>query len=435
MATHPLIEVLKQPWSATALTPDQEQRGADVASAKELWNKVMQDFRARKDEITKDLLEKDNGNNENETRHVEQPFCFMDLPGEIRDMIYDFSIQDDAVMRQRRVREESFRRCLLNRSFGSPSWYHIRQHTARARKQEDIEYTREQLDRKNELRKLRKAKKENGLTDGCCEAFERQIFHDTFYLYYSRKREGLWFTWTVKNLDFFHFLRFWQSLMTRGDHSVEIKPEEVHLKFVDENEMKDIVLHDRKFENVKRLVELHWLEGFPLWGRLTGCTDFEDDRGPFFDWMYSVRQIVALYRVNRETWKSHSIKHLRKCEDLDDDESLETNFPALADVELVEKIIDMLCYAIEYNLGYRGNYTLLGRDGKECDKDVFKVFWYKRNHRKIALEREHAFVHHVRQYRNKIDKELRDLLGETYGEWERLADDMSYTELFPAWIL
>ncbi|KAI0606523.1 hypothetical protein TUN199_09381, partial [Pyrenophora tritici-repentis] len=342
MATHPLIEVLKQPWSATALTPDQEQRGADVASAKELWNKVMQDFRARKDEITKDLLEKDNGNNENETRHVEQPFCFMDLPGEIRDMIYDFSIQDDAVMRQRR------------------------------------------------------------------------IFHDTFYLYYSRKREGLWFTWTVKNLDFFHFLRFWQSLMTRGDHSVEIKPEEVHLKFVDENEMKDIVLHDRKFENVKRLVELHWLEGFPLWGRLTGCTDFEDDRGPFFDWMYSVRQIVALYRVNRETWKSHSIKHLRKCEDLDDDESLETNFPALADVELVEKIIDMLCYAIEYNLGYRGNYTLLGRDGKECDKDVFKVFWYKRNHRKIALEREHAFVHHVRQYRNKIDKELRDLLGETY---------------------
>lgn len=170
MATHPLIEVLKQPWSATTFTPAQEQRRADVARAKELWNKVLQDFRARRDDITKDLLEKDNGNNENETPHVEQPFRFMDLPGEIRDMIYDFSIQDDAVMRQRRVREESFRRCLLNRSFGSPSWYYIRQHTARARKQKDIEYTREQLDRENELRKLlnklsrqqlRKAKKEN----------------------------------------------------------------------------------------------------------------------------------------------------------------------------------------------------------------------------------------------------------------------------------
>jgi hypothetical protein len=33
------------------------------------------------------------------------------------------------------------------------------------------------------------------------------------------------------------------------------------------------VLHTRKFENVKRLIELHRLEGFSLWDCLTGCSN------------------------------------------------------------------------------------------------------------------------------------------------------------------
>ena len=201
----------------------------------------------------------------------------------------------------------------------------------------------------------------------------------------------------VRNLDFFPFFRFWQSLTTR-DWLVEVKPNEVHVKFDNTNELRDKVFHARKFENVKRLVELHWLEGFPLWGCLTGFNNYAGERGPFFDWMYSVRQVVALYRVDHETWKWHSIKYLEEYKDLDNGESLEEGFSALLDAELVEKVIDMPCDEIEYNLGYDGNYSLLGRDGKEWDKNVFKVFPYKRNHRKNASEKQHFVVHTVDQY-------------------------------------
>jgi hypothetical protein len=65
----------------------------------------------------------------------------------------------------------------------------------------------------------------------------RKIFHDTFYLYYSTKREGLWFKWTILNLDFFPFLCFWPSLTTR-EWSVEIKPQDVHVVFEDGTKSK-----------------------------------------------------------------------------------------------------------------------------------------------------------------------------------------------------
>jgi hypothetical protein len=37
---------------------------------------------------------------------------------------------------------------------------------------------------------------------------DRQVFQDTFYLFYSTTRVGLWVKWVVRNLDFFPFLRF-----------------------------------------------------------------------------------------------------------------------------------------------------------------------------------------------------------------------------------
>jgi hypothetical protein len=63
--------------------------------------------------------------------------------------------------------------------------------------------------------------------------------------------------------------------ITQIPHPIEILPNQVHVNYDDTDEGKDRVPHLRKFENVKRLIELHWLEGFPLWGCLAGTCDSE----------------------------------------------------------------------------------------------------------------------------------------------------------------
>jgi hypothetical protein len=156
--------------------------------------------------------------------------------------------------------------------------------------------------------------------------------------------------------------------------------------------------------------------------------DHETDHGPFFHWVYSVRQIVALCGIDRETWKWHSANYLRRCEVVDDDTSAANNFASLGDAELVETVIAILCKAIEYSLGYECNSVSVGRDGKEWDKDIFKVSRYKKTHRKIAYAREHAIVYVIGQYRVKIDGELREQLGTAYADWEKIPDDQGILE-------
>jgi hypothetical protein len=138
--------------------------------------------------------------------------------------------------------------------------------------------------------------------------------------------------------------------------------------------------------------------------------------------MYSVRQIVALYRTDYEAWKSLSIKHLYECRMMDEEDSSTEELAALSDDELVEAVIDMLCRAIEYNLGYGGFYSHVGRDKTEWNEDAITMFSYKRSYVKVAYEKEHAIVHVVGQYRKRVDKELRERLGGAYEEWEELPD-------------
>ena len=105
-----------------------------------------------------------------------------------------------------------------------------------------------------------------------------------------------------------------------------------------------------------------------------------------------------------------------------DDDALESDFATLSDAELVEAVIDMLCGAIEYNLGYTGSYARIGRDQTEWDQDIFETFRYKGSHFRTAYEKEHAIVRVVSLYR-KVDRTLRDQLGEIYEDWESVPDD------------
>jgi hypothetical protein len=136
----------------------------------------------------------------------------------------------------------------------------------------------------------------------------REIFRETFHFIYSSAQEGLRIRCVVRHLDFFPFLRFYQLLTKTlyphkhdpskphkgGLDSKEIGPSKLYILFDLREDERDGVLHATKFSQVKRLIELHWVDGLPIWGCLTGLGDcYGDDEGPFTDWMYSVRQIVA----------------------------------------------------------------------------------------------------------------------------------------------
>ena len=113
---------------------------------------------------------------------------------------------------------------------------------------------------------------------------------------------------------------------------------------------------------------------------------------------------------------------------MDHNDSPFNKIEALSDTELVKAIVEVLCNAIEYNLRYKGSYSRIDRDETECDESVFEILNYKRQHVKVAHEKEHAIVHFVGQCRKKDDKEWKERLGETYDEWETLSMDARIPE-------
>ncbi|KAF1935841.1 hypothetical protein EJ02DRAFT_483310 [Clathrospora elynae] len=58
----------------------------------------------------------------------------------------------------------------------------------------------------------------------------RQLFQDTFYLFYSTSRDGMWIKWNIRHLDFFPFLRFYQ-MFNSPLYPVEISPSRLYTAF------------------------------------------------------------------------------------------------------------------------------------------------------------------------------------------------------------
>ncbi|KAL1799247.1 hypothetical protein ACET3X_003284 [Alternaria dauci] len=479
-----VLDELKKPWSATVLTETQKQHRSDVARAKELWTSILDELRGSYQSTVKRY-------DFRKSTQPFFPFFELppELRNEIYGLCLENErVERNPKMESHREYYGLFR----SKSWVVYSKQSQRVREIRASKPTIMQMERDEARRKklNKIveRRLKHAQsRKGGLTPGALEALElyrqehdmytpraqeilpdgeinhdqgifdprkenekkgvlevdatgnllddlpilslvdRQIFCETFFLYYSMTREGLWVKWRVRNLDFFPFLRFYRSLTT-GQLRLEIPPSRLHIELQTDEEERDGYWHAKKFSHVKRLVELHWLDGFPLWGCLTGLSDRQDCKGPFGDYMYSVRQTVALYRVDHEAWKSCSIKYLHRSQEMDHDDSSVGKIEALSDSELVEATIDMLCNAMEYNLGYKGSYSRIGRDGTEWDENVFEMFNYEQQHAKVAHEKEHAIVHIVGQYRKRIDKELKGWLGEAYDEWERLSDDARIPE-------
>lgn len=116
---------------------------------------------------------------------------------------------------------------------------------------------------------------------------------------------------TIRNLNFFSFYRFCQMLGRPSSKTCSVTGSLVDMEFDTVFHKKDMTLHANTFYYVKRLVELHWLQGFPLWDVVTGLSTNEGNpRNPLTDFMYSILQIVALWRVDHDQWKFKATDYL-----------------------------------------------------------------------------------------------------------------------------
>ncbi|KAF2826860.1 hypothetical protein CC86DRAFT_21396 [Ophiobolus disseminans] len=135
----------------------------------------------------------------------------------------------------------------------------------------------------------------------------------------------------------------------------------------------------------------------PIWGCLTGLSSNEDNpQNPFTDYMYAIRQIVALWRVDHAIWKPRAIECISICRTIERKNNISaTYWRKRPDAEIVEATIGILSKAAEYQLGYKGSWLPIGRDGSEWNGDHMNMFRFVGEHRKTACQKEHAFVYAV----------------------------------------
>ncbi len=156
------------------------------------------------------------------------------------------------------------------------------------------------------------------------------------------------------------------------------------------------------FSSFKHLIELHWFRNFPLWHCLTGSgrsiESSSDDQRAIANCMYSLRQTVALFHIDRPTWRSLSITLLHLQSIMEDEERPESFWDQKSNVELVEAAIESMVASLRCRVGHN---------------------------KKVGLILKHAIIHVENLHRKKVDAALRQRLGNGYGEWERLPEDQS----------
>ncbi|KAI8933081.1 hypothetical protein NX059_009725 [Plenodomus lindquistii] len=251
-----------------------------------------------------------------------------------------------------------------------------------------------------------------------------QIFRETFFLYYSRPKKGLWFSWKVQTLNFFPLLRFWQALtnplLRAVDEDDRLQLEQIFIVIdTSEDAHEELDECGKRFDHVKRLIELHWLEGLPLWGCFTGLHD-DREIGPLQDWLYSVHQIVALHRADRARWKQETVKVVHKAS-FDNIVSAK-NWKTCSDAKFLEGAIEMLHQAILIHLGCEIDFRPRSRDGAQWSSDGATMLRYAGFVRVKASAEGKVFLLVVRRHCTVMNKLLREKLGEEYKKWELYAD-------------
>ncbi|KAF1918831.1 hypothetical protein BDU57DRAFT_121428 [Ampelomyces quisqualis] len=138
---------------------------------------------------------------------------------------------------------------------------------------------------------------------------------------------------------------------------------------------RDVEANQATAHNIKRLIEVHWLHGFPLWASLTSLSD--QAQILFTDYMYSVRQVVALWRLDETLWRRLTVRSLRVYDLVKCRVSQEMFWANKSTPELVEAAISMLAEASEFKLGYRGSWSPEARGGSDWHEKHMRMFWYR----------------------------------------------------------
>jgi hypothetical protein len=257
----------------------------------------------------------------------------------------------------------------------------------------------------------------------------RQMFAEVFDVFFPKVKdkspEGSRYAIRIQNLNLFPFFRFCQML-GRGEWTVQVPAHMIDVYWCDDEVQQDRALGLRKFSMLKRLVELHWLRGVPIWTCFTEPSAGNFDGGALPDILYSIRQIVALQRSVPAQWRGISTEYVRNCEITEVICVPQTDWQSLTTPDLVETIIETIMMAIEYRMGYVGSFSRVTRDGHvgayEEEFVDYCIQGEDSEDEKFAFEEEHAAVHIFNLYRKKVDAAPRAELGDEYEAWEKLPD-------------
>ncbi|CAO2647285.1 Nn.00g082070.m01.CDS01 [Neocucurbitaria sp. VM-36] len=464
------------------LTPEQEQRKRGQARGRELWEQALSEYHDPEPGSDAEIYFEARADSESDTSMTTSEVYdkfehFLDLPPELRNMVYaryleaakDKAKGNDARSRREKLQDpihSSFSRGLCStsdqsmlhdgyrpRSYGNRKrWFRHRLQKAvwktleRAEQQDGVsdedggesfdEYEAQQLhatkcvsstdDRKsNDVRINARGSLDEDMP--FLSLTSRQLLREIWGLYFLGRPR---YTMAVANFDYFPHFRFLQMIQ-RLEIDTKIPGELVDITLFATDKHDDNRC-DEKFTRLKRLIELHWLDGLPLWGCLTGLRNVGETeysvKHVYWGWMYSVRQIVALYRIKPATWRSISIKYLQRYKFLRDDDFDASIIAEYSNPELVQAVIEMLSTSLECELGCTGNFRSLYRDSHNFidydhkDKDLFRLPGYAK---RVAYELDHASVLVARQYREKAGTLLKSELGSLYEEWEASEDKKS----------
>jgi len=191
---------------------------------------------------------------------------------------------------------------------------------------------------------------------------------------------------------------------------------------------------ETKFEKVERLFAMHWLEDLPLWGCLTGLRKrfrlddkaqvpkhgyelrAKGSKSTYWAWLQSMRQIVALYHINRPAWRKISIKYLNcwKVFLYNDTAQKPAWTTTTPDEIIVEAIIPFMGGAIKAQCGTSVNWT----DNVSPRINFFHVSESDNPH-----ELGHGNAHLAHRDCLKVEEAIKKELGARFEEWEKMEDE------------
>lgn len=151
----------------------------------------------------------------------------------------------------------------------------------------------------------------------------------------------------------------------------------------------------------------HWFRNFPLWPVV--CDNSTPELHLILEhWMNFVRQTAALYRLDPHEWEKITRPYVSR---LFVQTGLRSDGEDNERHALIEDCLSMLCNGAKYHF-FMGRWPVKDclTDGNLSSAKGYRALW----------THEHAYFKVIEEYRQDIDTALRRKLGELYDDWVAL---------------